>query len=523
MSVYGDPAVKLDSARIVLQFLSQLGPSKLPGFWKTIQTWENYRVNTSFLVPCDSCSFTIGTDEIPSAFWFDFVTNTQVRLMMQMPDNSERILMNGFVDKIECPGDDRGSKINVTGRSFLRDFCDSGCDPSNTLYQIKPGMTLATLLHNIFGLPVIFGTPSSTSVSNAIFVGDGARRTIITGNITENLIESSHQVSVNTTEATILDDNGNSIATVAPGTPDSSLTTTKETKTVYTYTDPTVPDDLKDLNDNKHQLHQLIPHPGDTLYSFAEKWANRFHYHIYTQPGYSPIGDGDPGISVTVPTYNQKISYNFINLKAGGNSSGPNNILKINKVIDISRQPSVIIAKGFSGGGDYASSTIKIARVNEFIGYQVNDGNYGSSYDLLPEVRNALASYPGITVATPNSDLIFNYYNQFTPPIIPRIAYWHDNDSRTIGQLNGAVNCHMSNYMKDAFKVIITVQDHFQKNANGANIVYTHNMIATITDATRNLNNQPMWVESVEYNMDFGGTSTTLTLLPVGVINFGSP
>ena len=130
--------VVLDTARIVLKYFASsnalpgIAEEGVPTSWQVIENWEDYHVTAGFLTPCDACSFTIGTDLIDNQFYYNMACNTPIQLVMQLPDNTERVIMSGYIDRIGVPGDSGGSKINVTARSFLRDYCDGGADPSNT-------------------------------------------------------------------------------------------------------------------------------------------------------------------------------------------------------------------------------------------------------------------------------------------------------------------------------------------------------------------------------------------------------
>ena len=265
------------------------------------------------------------------------------------------------------------------------------------------------------------------------------------------------------------------------------------------------------------KIKKLKPEPHETAYSFAETHAKRFHLHIW---GY-PAGDG---IVVGQPDYTQDPIYSFVN-KYDGNG---NNMHESWIEIDSVNMPCAIIAKGWSGGGDFATTTIKCAKVNEYLGYmpgayQANPtsgskAQFNSQY-IKPSILARINRFNNLKILDPVDNLLLyqdsqRFFN--TEDVKQTVVYWEDKTSRTQDALEASVHRRMSDFMRNAVRLHIKVDDH-QQNGN----IYRYNTIATVLDEKLGIN-APFWIEDCVFRKSTGeGTVTELKLIPLNTLFFG--
>lgn len=472
------------STRLSLQFGDQN-----PG--QTVINWEDYTYESDFMTPCDAFSMRVGDKQVTDEMRKFMQAGQQVKLFVEFLDVSGNVLFKnpvftGFLDKVQQNVDRSGTFFTLQGRNFLGPLCDSGIDPWSNTYKFVEGQTLGDVMGKVFSN---FGITT-------FFLTDAKNRQITTGVLKANATLQSKTYTV-TTVTDILSDQG--------------ATTTSSTETITQWVDPTNTFDLQEKS-----IKKLQPRHDETFMRFVENNLQRFNLHCWA------MSDGS-GIVIGQPDYLQEPLFKIVN-KLNGDG---NNVIKGRIGLDYSSQPSLIIAKGFQGGGDFQNTRIRCAKVNEFIGYSVIDGNgaitgpvqTNGEFTPLPEIDKIIKQFKGLKPLDPTVSLAQGYSRFFTPPPVPRVIFWDDEKSRTLHQLEGAVRRKMSEYQSRALRLNYTVQDHVQDG-----IVWKHNTIVTVNDEVLGINNQNFWILSVSYRKSRGsGTTTDLVLVPVGTIQFGPP
>ena len=473
------------STRLALQF-------GVVGTNQQIINWEDYIYDSDFLTPCDAFSMRVGDKSVTPDMRKLMRGGQQIKLFVQFLDTSGNVvsqnpIFTGFLDKVDQSNDRNGTFFTLRGRNILGPLCDSGIDPWSNRYKFVEGQTLGDVMGKVF----------NTFDLNNIFLTDAENRSVTTG------VDKSHAKLQSKIIKVTKDD-----IVVGPDGIETKSTVTDQVVTEWI--DPT---NIYDLQEKS--VKKLQPKHNETFMQFVLFNLARFHLHCWA------LSDGT-GVVIAQPDYNQEPLFKITN-KLNGQG---NNIISGRVEIDYSTQPSLIIAKGFQGGGDFQNTRIRTCKVNEFIGYPVynTDGDVigpiaesDGTYTPLPEVNTIIKSFKGLKPLAPNIKLAQNYSKYFTPPAVPRVLYWEDPQSRTLDQLQGAVQRKMSEYQKNAFKLHYTVQDHIQ---NG--LVWKHNTIVTVTDETLGINGQNFWVLSVSFKKSRNaGTTTDLVLIPVGTLQFG--
>lgn len=456
-----------------------------------IVNWEEYNYNSDFLTPCDAFTMKVGDKSITPAMRALLLGGQEVQLFMQVVDPMGNTLytnpiFTGFVDQITIDTSRDGTFFILRGRNILGPLCDSGIDPWSSTYKFVDGQTLGDVMGTVFSA---FGITD-------FYLTDAKNRQITTGvnkvyaTLTTSTIQVAH-VDVNVAENTI---------TVSD--------TQTDTQTITQWIDPTNHYDLAEKT-----IAKLQPLHDQTFMQFVEENLARFSLTCWA------MADGS-GVVIGAPDYTQEPLYNIINRLDGVG----NNVKKGSIDIDPFSMPSAIIAKGYSGGGDFENTRIRTCKVNEFIGYAIGGGvgaltvNNASSPEPLTSVMADINKFNGLEVLTPNETLINNYNQFFAPPKKSKTHYWQDRKSRTLDQLRSAVMRKMSDFQRAGLRLHYIVEDHVQ---NG--IVWKINTIANVYDENLGIINQPWWIMSVHFSKARNGTGTItdLVLIPVGTLVLG--
>lgn len=472
------------STRLALQFGDQN-----PGV--EVLNWEDYTYDSDFITPCDAFVMKVGDKSVTQEMRKFMQGGQQVKLFVQFLDaegnvTSQNPIFTGFLDKIDQNTDRGGTFFTLYGRNILGQLCDSGIDPWSSTYKFVEGQSLGDVMGKVF---TTFGIQN-------LYLSDFKNRDIVTGKskTSSKLTKTTHTV---TTTTDILSDDGPK--------------TTNSTETYFQWTDPSNTFDL-----SAKTIKKLQPLHNETFMQFVERNLARFSLHCWA------MADGS-GVVIGQPDYTQEPIFKIVNNLNGDG----NNIISGRIELNFGNQPSLIIAKGFHGGGGFANTRIKTCKVNEYIGYPIENDqgvtvgliNNNGTFTPRPEVDKIIKQFKGLKPIDPNQDLATNYAQYFTPPAVPRVLFWEDEKSRTLHQLENAVRRKMAEFQMRALKLHYTVQDHVQ---NG--LVWKHNTIVTVNDETLGILNQPFWISALSFKKSRGrGTTTDLTLIPVGTLVFGPP
>lgn len=191
---------------------------------------------------------------------------------------------------------------------------------------------------------------------------------------------------------------------------------------------------LKDFS-----LHQLKPHNHEGLFRFISRTAERFGFFVRVS------ADGEQ-IIVASPDFNQPPRYQLRR-----NKDGDTNVLAGSVVFDATDQPSIIIADGFSGGGEFGHGKIKSYCVNPYFG--VDEEGY-----ILDPISKILSAYPEAEPVVFVTQPFHRKANKFPP----RPVFLHDEESKTQDQLNFFLRRTMSELIRKSLVCHYVVEGHGQ-------------------------------------------------------------
>lgn len=186
------------------------------------------------------------------------------------------------------------------------------------------------------------------------------------------------------------------------------------------------------------QIYQLKPHNHEGLFRFIQRTVERFGMFVRVS------ADGEK-IIIAAPDFDQPPRYQLIR-----DSKGNTNVLDGTVTFDATDQPSVIIADGYSNGGEFGRGKIKAYCVNPYFGM---DGQFISD-EAMAVIRHYPEAEPVLFVTQP--------YTQRAPRIPPRPMFLHDEESKTQEQLNFFIKRTMSELLRKSLVAHYTVEGHGQ-------------------------------------------------------------
>jgi prophage tail gpP-like protein len=245
------------------------------------------------------------------------------------------------------------------------------------------------------------------------------------------------------------------------------------------------------------KLHQLKPYNNEGVYTFAARVAQRFGLWIW------PTADGEQ-LVVSTPDFAQEPTFTLARLK-----DGSGNIISGGVKRSSQDQPSVIFADSFSGGSEYGKGRVKVFCVNPYFGID-QDGQ------ILKDVSKLILQVPDANQVT----MVTQPFERRVATTIARPLYIHDEESKTLEQLEYFVRREMSLLMRKAFQYSVVVEGHGQM-VNGNFVPWTPDTTVRVYDEVSNVN-EILWVLGVRFHKaKQGGTTTRLTLLRLNSVQFG--
>lgn len=240
---------------------------------------------------------------------------------------------------------------------------------------------------------------------------------------------------------------------------------------------------------SQFQIYQLKPHNHEGLFRFIERTVERYGLFVRVS------ADGNK-IIVAAPDFEQPPRYKLIR-----DAKGNTNILGGTVVFDATDQPSVIVADGFSGGGEFGRGKVKAYCVNPYFG--MDEQGF-----ISDEVMNVLREYPEaqpiIFVTQP--------YAQKAPRIPPRPMFIHDEESKTPEQLEFFVKRTMSELLRKSLVCHYVVEGHGQ-NVDGVFTPWDVDTVVEVQDEVAGVNER-MYVLGRTFDKSRqGGTTTKLELI----------
>ena len=260
-----------------------------------------------------------------------------------------------------------------------------------------------------------------------------------------------------------------------------------------------VPATKKDKPLKSFQIHQLKPYPAEGSFSFASRIAQRFGLWIWLS------AEGN-SIIVSKPDFGQEARYH-IRHKTGA-SGFANNVLEYHVERHAGEQPSVIIATGSGGGGEYGRGGLKVAFPNMLTGITALGA-------LRPEVQAVLTANSDAKIVQPTVEALralstraltgvnANFFGSQHRPM-----FLHDDESKTIDQLEAFCRREMSLKQRGALVAHYTLEGH---ENNG--YPWCVDTIVEVDDDVAGIHGN-MWVMSRTFTKDrMVGTRTQVELI----------
>lgn len=244
-------------------------------------------------------------------------------------------------------------------------------------------------------------------------------------------------------------------------------------------------------------LHQLKPHNHEGTFAFASRITQRFGLWIWCS------ADGEKLI-VSRPDFEQPPRYELRRTR-----SGTTNVLKGKVKYDASDQPSILIADGFSGGGEFGKGRIKAYCVNPYFG--VDDDGY-----TLKEVTNLIEKYKDAVEVK----LTAHPFKKRAVSDLMRPMFLHDSESKTQEQLNNFVRREMSLLLRKSLTANYTVEGHGQ-TVDGNFTPWDVDTVVEVHDEVADLHERMYVLSRTFEKTRSGGTHTRLELVRLNSIQFG--
>lgn len=242
-------------------------------------------------------------------------------------------------------------------------------------------------------------------------------------------------------------------------------------------------------------LHQLKPHDHEGLFRFIQRVLERFGLWMWCS------ADGDTLI-IDKPDFEQPPRYQLRRRRdqTSGRSNGTN-ILSGTVRYDGTDQPSIIVADGASGGGEFGHGQTKCYCVNPYFGLDEEGFPFDSISKIISQYPEA---EPVLFVTQP--------FKRRASKIPPRPMFLHDEESKTQEQLNFFVKRTMSELLRKSLVCHYTVEGHGQL-VDG---VFTPWDIDTVVDVQDDVGgvHERMYVLGRSFEKSrHGGTTTNLELV----------
>ena len=244
-------------------------------------------------------------------------------------------------------------------------------------------------------------------------------------------------------------------------------------------------------------LHQLKPHNHEGVYAFASRITQRFGLWIWCS------ADGE-NLIVGRPDFTQEPRYELRRLR-----DGTTNVLSGTVKFDMTDQPSVLFADGFSGGGEFGKGRIKSFCVNPYFG--VDEEGF-----VLDDVAELAAKFPDAEQVL----MTIQPYKRRRVDVPIRPMFLHDEESKTQEQLNNFVRREMSLLLRKSLTAHYTVEGHGQM-VDGAFTPWDIDTVVTVKDDVAGIYERMYVIGRTFEKARSGGTHTRLELVRLNSIQFG--
>lgn len=188
--------------------------------------------------------------------------------------------------------------------------------------------------------------------------------------------------------------------------------------------------------------HRLKPYPNEGALHFASRVVERHGLHIWLS------ADGTQ-LVVGKPSFDQD-AVNFLVRLDGDGNNAPNNILHGTSRKSLRCQPSIIIAQGRGGGGEFPKSRLTVYIQNPQV---VADNS---------KIRTAYPDATEVFVLDGNGKALANTDFKLITSSVARPMFLEDDEAKTPEELANFVRREMALKMRQGFTANYTVDGHTQ-------------------------------------------------------------
>lgn len=426
---------------------------RLPDYGREIVNWSRYSFNQQFLSPTSGWSFSISDED--TALTNDLLVEGAV---VQLVINNN-VQCTGYIEKKTIQTGPRGTTVTIQGRDILGPVVDATIDPD---FKFTAGMTIPQFVLAVL-LP--FGIKN---IRNS----DAANINIITGLPAKQGGGGTSTVQVPQQQSTVN----------ADGTITLSSTYVQATVTQVSGTRP----DLKTIT-----IQQLKPHAGEGVYAFIDRVLRRLGFTMWA------MADGS-GVVIDKADFTTPPSQKIVHKRT---DPSRNNVLDGTMRMDLTSQPSVIIATGRGGGQTTAKSAMRVIMVNELTGLDENGF-------VLSEIRKIADKYASAKFLDLRSELA-----PFKRPKgdrkVVRPFFLKDDEAKNMAQLEAFVRREMGNRQMKSLQLDYRLVGHTSDGVHPWGI----NTSVAVEDDVFGVQ-ETMWVVEKEFTKsNSGGTETSLKLI----------
>lgn len=232
-------------------------------------------------------------------------------------------------------------------------------------------------------------------------------------------------------------------------------------------------------------LHQLRPYANEGAFAFAARLAQREGLWIWLS------ADGQK-VVVGKPNFDQGAKFKLQRLRDGKT----NNILDGVVIKNLGDQPSIVIADGFAGGGEFGRSSIRAYAVNPAI---------SAPNDSIVSAWKAKGA----------AAIELSYKGEKTSFKTARPLYLHDDESKTQEQLENYVRRELALRLRRSLTCSVTVAGHTQGES-----VWAVDSVVSVKDEVSGLD-EPLWcLQRTFQKSRWAGTTTELELIRPHTLSF---
>lgn len=414
----------------------------------TLTRFTHYTFDSDFLTPTDGFHFVMADEDLPPKE----LAALKIGAVVALTVNEVRVA-EGYIDSIEIRADRGGGKVyTINGRDRLSPAVDAIADPT---LEFNEGVTLDDFLVKLFAP---FGW---TNKDEHFVIDNSANRKVSTGG--DRGIKMTKAVTPHVKKR------GKGLTKGSPAKPLKSFV-----------------------------LHQTKPHNHEGVFDFAKRVAQRFGLWIWCW------SDGDK-LVVGKPDFDQEPLYWL-----GRKLDGTGNIISGTVKYDRTDQPSVVIADGFSGGGEFGKGHIKAFCVNPYFG--VDEQGF-----VLDEVQAVIRKHPDAQQIL----MTTQPFRRSNVRIPVRPMFLHDDESKTPEQLEAFVRREMSLLIRKSLTAEYEVEGHGQVDPDGVFTAWAPDTVVEVDDEVAGIKER-MYVLGVHYEKSRrgDGTTTRLHLIRLNSIQF---